>query len=490
MRASPGEESAAERVGGEILRVCLKLRRFDHRRARRRRATRRVTSASSFRDDDLDTMKLVRAAFDPARLFNPGKVFPTPRPVRRPARRLRSARGRTRRRSGPRMSARAEHRRRDAARATLVPADRGETRRDRARARTPAGKAFAFVGGGTELELGQRAARARRGRAHDRARPRPRVLARGSDDHGRGRHAHRRDRCRAGATRAAAADRRRRPGRTRRSAARSPPTRSARAVTATDRSRISSSASSSCGPTASIAHGGGKVVKNVAGFDLPKLMVGSLGTLAGIVSATFRVFPKPARDASRLGAGGTRRARSLRRVHRTIASLEPVAVVHYPALGGIVLTFAGIARERRADNCAHRELARSPVAADANCSTRRDSSGARRSKRPCGPAASGAGRRARTRRARAAAAAAGCARARSRLSDAGRDARERRRRRAGRRAASRRAELDRLSRDAATRARPRRRVGRAAAVVSADARAQSNFDPKGLCNPGRFVGGL
>ena len=29
-----------------------------------------------------------------------------------------------------------------------------------------------------------------------------------------------------------------------------------------------------------LAQGGGKVVKNVAGFDLPRLLVGSLGTLA------------------------------------------------------------------------------------------------------------------------------------------------------------------------------------------------------------------
>jgi glycolate oxidase FAD binding subunit len=43
-----------------------------------------------------------------------------------------------------------------------------------------------------------------------------------------------------------------------------------------------------------IAKGGGKVVKNVAGYDLPKLFTGSLGTLGVIVAATFRLYPLPA----------------------------------------------------------------------------------------------------------------------------------------------------------------------------------------------------
>ncbi len=42
-----------------------------------------------------------------------------------------------------------------------------------------------------------------------------------------------------------------------------------------------------------IAKGGGKVVKNVAGYDLPKLFTGSLGTLGVIVAATFRLYPLP-----------------------------------------------------------------------------------------------------------------------------------------------------------------------------------------------------
>lgn len=42
-----------------------------------------------------------------------------------------------------------------------------------------------------------------------------------------------------------------------------------------------------------LVHGGGKVVKNAAGFDFPKLMVGSLGQLGPIVELTFKVFPRP-----------------------------------------------------------------------------------------------------------------------------------------------------------------------------------------------------
>ena len=43
-----------------------------------------------------------------------------------------------------------------------------------------------------------------------------------------------------------------------------------------------------------VARGGGKVVKNVAGYDLPKLFTSSLGTLGVVVSAMFRLYPLPA----------------------------------------------------------------------------------------------------------------------------------------------------------------------------------------------------
>src|SRR5436305_8658192 len=38
---------------------------------------------------------------------------------------------------------------------------------------------------------------------------------------------------------------------------------------------------------------GGKVVKNAAGFDLPKFFVGSLGRFGVLAELTFKVFPRP-----------------------------------------------------------------------------------------------------------------------------------------------------------------------------------------------------
>lgn len=47
-----------------------------------------------------------------------------------------------------------------------------------------------------------------------------------------------------------------------------------------------------------LVKGGGRVVKNVSGYDLPKLFAGSFGTLACIVDATFKLRPLPAADQS------------------------------------------------------------------------------------------------------------------------------------------------------------------------------------------------
>jgi len=49
--------------------------------------------------------------------------------------------------------------------------------------------------------------------------------------------------------------------------------------------------------------GGGAVVKNVTGFDLPKLMAGSWGTLAVLITITMRVLPRPRTETTALFHG-------------------------------------------------------------------------------------------------------------------------------------------------------------------------------------------
>jgi glycolate oxidase FAD binding subunit len=56
------------------------------------------------------------------------------------------------------------------------------------------------------------------------------------------------------------------------------------------------------GPDGALVRAGGKVVKNVAGYDLAKLYIGSLGTLGLIVEATLKLRPRPEADQACCGA--------------------------------------------------------------------------------------------------------------------------------------------------------------------------------------------
>src|SRR4029453_11118859 len=75
-----------------------------------------------------------------------------------------------------------------------------------------------------------------------------------------------------------------------------------------------------------VARAGGKVVKNVAGYDLAKLFCGSLGTLGMIAEVIFRLHPVPAAAAVvTLGVGGPEQAGQAVRALQG-STLEPSAV--------------------------------------------------------------------------------------------------------------------------------------------------------------------
>ena len=77
-RKVPGQEATAERLSGEILTLCLRSGGSitgEHGVGEEKKAFMSVM----FAEPDLDTMQLVREAFDPERLANPGKIFPRPR---------------------------------------------------------------------------------------------------------------------------------------------------------------------------------------------------------------------------------------------------------------------------------------------------------------------------------------------------------------------------------------------------------------------------
>ena len=79
-------------------------------------------------------------------------------------------------------------------------------------------------------------------------------------------------------------------------------------------------------PDGALTHAGGRVVKNVAGYDLNKLYIGSLGTLGVLVELSFKLAPLP--PASRCVVGEFASASATREVlHAVVRSpLAPLAV--------------------------------------------------------------------------------------------------------------------------------------------------------------------
>jgi len=76
--AIEGQQAAAEEISAQIIALCV-----DHGGSitgEHGVGLDKIGSISKmFTHDDLDTMQMIRCAFDPDRLSNPGKIFPTPR---------------------------------------------------------------------------------------------------------------------------------------------------------------------------------------------------------------------------------------------------------------------------------------------------------------------------------------------------------------------------------------------------------------------------
>lgn len=73
---------------------------------------------------------------------------------------------------------------------------------------------------------------------------------------------------------------------------------------------------------------GGRVVKNVTGFDLSKLMTGSMGTLAVMTDISFKVLPKPEKTRTVLVFGASDPDKTMRAAQN--CPYEVSAVAHLP----------------------------------------------------------------------------------------------------------------------------------------------------------------
>jgi glycolate oxidase FAD binding subunit len=79
---------------------------------------------------------------------------------------------------------------------------------------------------------------------------------------------------------------------------------------------------------------GGKVVKNVTGYDLSKLMAGSYGTLAALEEVTVKVLPRPEQVATVVLCGLDPTA-AVRAMSRALASPHDVSAAAYLPAGSV-----------------------------------------------------------------------------------------------------------------------------------------------------------
>jgi glycolate oxidase FAD binding subunit len=103
-------------------------------------------------------------------------------------------------------------------------------------------------------------------------------------------------------------------------------------------------------PDGTVARAGGKVIKNVAGYDLAKLFAGSFGTLGAIVEVAVRLHPLRA-TASAGGRGDDPElvARAARALAHSQLEAQALDIAWRDGQGGVLARFAGAEAEPQAD---------------------------------------------------------------------------------------------------------------------------------------------
>ena len=100
-----------------------------------------------------------------------------------------------------------------------------------------------------------------------------------------------------------------------------------------------------------IAKSGGKVIKNVAGYDLAKLFTGSLGTLGAILEVSVRLHPLQPASATAIGSSADvdELGRALIAVSRAPLEHSGFDVCWADRAGSLLVRFAGVAPRPQAE---------------------------------------------------------------------------------------------------------------------------------------------
>jgi glycolate oxidase FAD binding subunit len=102
-------------------------------------------------------------------------------------------------------------------------------------------------------------------------------------------------------------------------------------------------------PDGTVARAGGKVIKNVAGYDLAKLFAGSFGTLGAIVELAVRLHPmRPTASAEGHGADPDTVAHAAHALAHSQLEAQALDIAWRGGRGGVLVRFAGVEAEPQA----------------------------------------------------------------------------------------------------------------------------------------------